>query len=140
MQQPIKVVIVDDHMGVRKGIQKLMEKEGDFRVIGQAADGQEAIQLVNYQTPDLVILDVQLPRMRGDEVANKLLNSAPQVKILALSSFDNPDYIREMLENGAHGYLTKDEAPALLTTAAKDIVAGKTQPWLSKNLQKSIRI
>jgi len=128
------VLIADDHDGVRKGIRNIIERVKRFQVVGEAKDGKEALRLTQKIAPDLLLLDVQLPLLRGEEVANRVSSSNPEVKILALSSFDNSEYIITMIENGASGYLTKDEAPALLIDAAMDILENQATEWISENL------
>ena len=135
MEQKITVVIADDHQGVRQGIKQLIERGGHFKVVGEAEDGKKAIEIVNQKSPDLLILDVVMPLMRGDEVAQRLIKQRPDMKILAVSSFDNPQYILTMLENGARGYLTKDEVPELLQKAAKEIVLNPNTVWVSEKLK-----
>ncbi len=136
MEQKITVVIVDDHQGVRRGIKQLIERGGQFEVVGEADDGKKAIEIVNEKSPDLLILDVVMPLMRGDEVARRLTTEKPDLKILAVSSFDNPQYILTMLENGARGFLTKDEAPELLQKAATEIVKSNDKIWISEKLKQ----
>jgi len=136
MEQKITVVIADDHQGVRQGIKQLIERGGRFEVVGEAADGKAAIEIVNEASPDLLILDVIMPLLRGDEVARRLITEKPDLKILAVSSFDNPQYILTMLENGARGYLTKDEAPELLQKAANEIMNDNDKIWVSEKLKQ----
>lgn len=136
MKELHTVIIADDHEGVRKGIKRLLEKNGEFEVIGMAKDGKEAVQLVSQETPDLLILDVKLPVLRGEEVAYRLTETVPDVRILAISSFDSPQYILGMLENGARGYLTKEEAPFLLQKAARDILLNDATQWISEKLKQ----
>lgn len=136
MEQKITVVIADDHQGVRQGIKQLIERGGRFQVIAEAEDGKQAIEIVKQEMPDLLILDVVMPLMRGDEVARRLSIEKPDVKILAVSSFDNPQYILTMLENGARGYLTKDEAPELLQKAANEIMENNDKIWVSEKLKE----
>jgi len=140
MEQKITVVIADDHHGVRRGIKQLIEKGGRFEVVGEAENGKEAIEIVKQETPDLLIMDVVMPLMRGDEVARRLIADNPDLNILAVSSFDNPQYILTMLENGARGYLTKDEAPELLQKAADEIMFNKTSLWISEKLRNQTGI
>jgi DNA-binding NarL/FixJ family response regulator len=140
MKEYYSVIIADDHEGVRKGIKRLLEKNGEFEVIGMAKDGKEAVQLVRQKEPDLLILDVKLPILRGQEVAYRLTESVPDVRILAISSFDSPQYILGMLENGARGYLTKEEAPALLRKAARDIMLNDATQWISEKLKQQTGI
>jgi two-component system invasion response regulator UvrY len=136
MDQIITVVIADDHQGVRLGLKQLIERGGQFEVVGEAENGKKAIEVVNQKSPDLLILDVVMPVMRGDEVARQLIKQRPDLKILAVSSFDNPQYILTMLENGARGYLTKDEVPELLQKAAREIVLNQNTVWVSEKLKK----
>lgn len=140
MNETHTVVIADDHEGVRKGIKRLLEKSGEFVVVGQAKDGKEAIQVVTREAPDLLVLDVKLPILRGEEVARRLTEMYPNIKILAISSFDNPQYILGMLENGARGYLTKEEAPVLLRKAATEIVRNNANQWISESLKRQTGI
>lgn len=140
MNETHTVVIADDHEGVRKGIKRLLEKSGEFIVVGQAKDGKEAIQVVSREAPDLLVLDVKLPILRGEEVARRLTEMYPNIKILAISSFDNPQYILGMLENGARGYLTKEEAPVLLQKAAKEIILNNANRWISESLKRQTGI
>ena len=136
MEQKITVVIADDHQGVRQGIKQLIERGGKFEVIAEAENGKQAIEIVKQEMPDLLILDVVMPLMRGDEVAQRLITEKPDLKILAVSSFDNPQYILTMLENGARGYLTKDEAPELLQKAANEIMKNNDKIWVSEKLKQ----
>ena len=128
--QQIKVVIVDDHPGVRAGIKKLLYHAKDIVVVGEGANGAEAIRLARTQKPDIMLLDVELPVLRGEEVARHIRDNQPDVKILAVSSYNDRLYIQAMLENGALGYITKDEAPDLLLEAVYSIVNGKNK-WVS---------
>lgn len=128
--QTIRVVIVDDHAGVRAGIRKLLLAAQDIIVVGEGANGQEAIQLAETKKPDVMLLDVELPILRGDEVVRRIQSSHPAVKVLAVSSYNDRQYIQGMLENGASGYIIKDEAPDLLLEAIYSVFASD-QRWLS---------
>jgi DNA-binding NarL/FixJ family response regulator len=136
--QQIKVVIVDDHPGVRAGIRKLLFHAKDIVVVGEGADGAEAIRLAKTKHPDVMLLDVELPVLRGEEVARHLKESHPEVKILAVSSYNDRQYILSMLENGAEGYITKDEAPDLLLEAVYSIVNGESK-WVSPRAAQHTR-
>jgi len=130
------VVIADDHDGVRRGIRNIIERGESFQVVGEAVNGKEALQISQEKSPDLLILDVILPMLRGEEVANRLSKTNPEIKILALSSHDNPEYIYGMIESGAKGYLTKDEAPVLLQSAAREILENNASGWISERLRE----
>ncbi len=117
----IRVIIVDDHARVRAGIKDLLESVGDISVIGEGQTGPEAISLVEEKTPDILLLDVELPVLRGDVVARRVKSDHPEVKVLALSSYNDRLFIQGMMKNGAAGYITKDEAPGMLIDAIRSI-------------------
>ena len=129
-KQQIKVVIVDDHPGVRAGIKNLLAPAKDIVVVGEGANGVEAIQLARGMNPDILLLDVELPILRGDEVVRRIRDEHPNVKVLAVSSYNDRMYIQGMMENGAMGYITKDEAPAMLVDAVRSI-ARENKKWIS---------
>ncbi len=130
---PIRVVLADDHPVVRAGIRNLLEKVVDIEVVGEASTGQEALRLVNDVTPDVLLLDMELPDIKGTEVAQKLQSSKSPVKILALSAYDDGVYIRELLELGAAGYLIKEEAPETIVEAVRGVAYGE-QGWVSRRI------
>ncbi len=129
-KQPIEVVIVDDHPGVRAGIKNLLAPAKDIVVVGEGANGAEAIQLARGKNPDILLLDVELPILRGDEVVRRIRDEHLNVKVLAVSSYNDRMYIQGMMENGAVGYITKDEAPAMLVDAVRSI-ARENKKWIS---------
>ncbi|MBX3000255.1 MAG: response regulator transcription factor [Caldilineaceae bacterium] len=133
----IRVVLADDHSGVRSGIRFLLEREPGITVVGESTDGVEAMQLVEKLHPDILLLDIEMPGLNGIEVAKRLREQASNVQILALSSYDQREYILEMLELGAAGYLVKDEAPELLVEAVKGISRGETG-WYSSRVKRRI--
>lgn len=129
----IRVVLADDHPVVRSGIKGLLERTGDIQVTGEAATGKEALALVQETAPDLLLLDMQLPDMSGIEVARRLQQEHPAVKILVISAHDNPTYILELLDLGASGYLVKEEAPQAIVEAVRGIARGE-QGWVSRKV------
>ncbi len=133
----IRVILADDHSGIRSGIRHLLERQPDILVIGESKDGIEALQLTEKLDPDILLLDVEMPGMTGIEVAKQLKEQAPHVRILALSSYDQREYILEMLDCGAAGYLVKDEAPELLIDAVLGISRGETG-WFSSRVKSRI--
>ncbi len=102
------IVLVDDHSLVRDGIRALLESEDDLKVIGEGADGTEAIQLVAEKKPDLLIVDIRMPKMTGIEAVAQLSNSGSTVKSIILSMHDSKEYILKSVAAGAKGYLLKD--------------------------------
>ena len=104
----ITVVLADDHAIVRNGIKALLESEEDIQVIGEASDGQQALEVVESLKPDVVIMDIRMPHLNGIEATRKLQQSPSQTKALILSMHDNEEYVLQSIECGAYGYLLKD--------------------------------
>jgi DNA-binding NarL/FixJ family response regulator len=135
IEKPIKVLIVDDHSGVRTGIKNLLQTAKDMVVVGEGGSGAEAIEMVASRDPDILLLDIELPDQRGDIVMRRIHEIQPDMKVLAVSSYSDRDYILGMLENGASGYITKDEAPMMLLDAIRSIIRnGKS--WFSPRALK----
>jgi DNA-binding NarL/FixJ family response regulator len=130
---PIRVILADDHPVVRNGIRHLLEKVIDIEVLGEASTGGEALALVQEMKPDILLLDMEMPDLNGREVAAKLQQMGSPVKILALSAYDDPVYIRELLESGAVGYLVKEEAPETIVEAVRGVAHGE-QGWVSRRI------
>jgi DNA-binding NarL/FixJ family response regulator len=129
-QKQIRVLIVDDHSGVRRGIRNLLQAAKDMIVVGEGGNGAEAIELAATRNPDILLLDIELPDQRGDAVMRHIHKIQPDMKVLAVSSYSDRDYILGMLENGASGYITKDEAPLMLLDAIRSIIL-KGKSWFS---------
>jgi len=134
--KPIKVLIVDDHSGVRTGIKNLLNAAKDMVVVGEGGNGAEAIELAATRNPDILLLDIELPDQRGDIVMRHIHDTQPEMKVLAVSSYSDRDYILGMLENGASGYITKDEAPMMLLDAIRSII-NKGISWFSPRAVKN---
>lgn len=130
---PIRVVLADDHPVVRSGIRNLLERVVDITVVGEASTGTEALSLVEELKPDVLLLDMELPDVKGIEVAQQVRSSGSNVKILVLSAHDEPLYIRELLESGASGYLVKEEAPETIVEAVRGVAHGE-QGWVSRRI------
>jgi DNA-binding NarL/FixJ family response regulator len=136
VEKKIRVVIVDDYPGVRAGIKNLLQSAKDIVVVGEGANGEEAIQLARTKNPDIVLLDVELPDLRGDVVTHRIHESQPGIKVLAVSSYSDREYIHGMMKTGASGYITKDEAPAMLLDAIRSIIRSGRN-WLSPRAIKN---
>jgi len=132
----IRVLIVDDHSGVRRGIKNLLQAAKDMIVVGEGGNGAEAIELATTRNPDILLLDIELPDQRGDAVMRHIHHVQPDMKVLAVSSYSDRDYILGMLENGASGYITKDEAPLMLLDAIRSIIL-KGKSWFSPRAIKN---
>src|SRR5512135_2440352 len=129
--EKIRVVIADDHAVMRVGIRNILTRSNKINVAGEASNGAEAIQLVSELSPDVLILDMEMPVMDGVEVARRLQTNDSPVHILVLSAYDDRQYILEMLNMGAAGYLIKDEAPEVIVDAVQGIANGD-KGWISR--------
>lgn len=135
----IRVVIADDHPVARAGIRKFLEKEPDIQVVAEASSGEEAIELVNELSPDVLLLDMELPGIRGTEVARKLQESKSPVRVLALSTYDNRQFILGLLASGAAGYLIKEEVPETIIEAVRGVARGE-QGWVSRQVAAKMTV
>jgi len=135
----IRVVLADDHPVVRTGIRNLLGRSPDIQVVGEASTGEDALRLVDELTPDVLLLDMEMPGLKGVEVAQKLHEAGTPVRILALSAYDDKQYIQELLENGAAGYLTKEEAPDTIIDAIRGVSQGE-QGWVSRRVAAQMSV
>ncbi len=137
-QNMTRVVLAEDNEIVRKGIKQFLNKAADIQVIGEARDGIEALELVDQLLPDLLLLDVELPRLNGIGVAQKLKKSGNKTRVLVLSAYDDGEYIQQMLSVGASGYLIKDEAPERILEAVRGVAQGEVG-WLSPQVRARLK-
>jgi DNA-binding NarL/FixJ family response regulator len=122
---PIRILVVDDHSVVRQGIITLLEDEEDILIVGEASDGDEVLESVADLEPDVVLLDLTMPRVSGLEAIKLLVPAFPHVKILVFSMHNNPDYILAAVKNGAAGYLLKDTGRDEILKAVRSVAAGE---------------
>ncbi len=120
----ISIVLVDDHPVVRKGLRALLEAEPDLSVVGEAASGQEAIDLVERLKPALLIVDLRMPGLDGLEVTRQVSRRSPHTRVLILSMHANEAYVTEGLRSGATGYVLKDTDSPSLLLAVREVAAG----------------
>lgn len=118
----INLIVVDDHAGVRNRISNLLRTTTDIVVVGEAANGAKAIKLALAKKPDMMLLDVELPDQRGTTVMQRLSAILPNMKVLAISSYSDRQFVLGMKENGASGYLTKDKIPSQLIDSIRSII------------------
>jgi len=123
-ERKIRVVLADDHAVVRKGIKEFLEEEGDIMVVGEAADGEEAIAQVAALQPDVAVLDVQMPKVTGIEATRRLKTQYPGVKVLVLTAYDDDPYIFASLKAGAAGYILKTADSSELVQAVRTVHQG----------------
>ncbi|SFD04143.1 response regulator transcription factor [Spirosoma endophyticum] len=120
----IRILIADDHSVVRKGVRMLLEDETDIQIIGEAADGDEAIDMLADIQPDVLLLDITMPRMSGIDALKVISQQYPKVRTLMFSMHNNPDYILKAVQNGAAGYLLKDTGLEEILRAVRSVVKG----------------
>jgi two-component system response regulator NreC len=120
----ITIVLADDHRVVREGLRALLEAEADLNVIGDAGDGLSAIRLVNRLKPDVLLLDLMMPGLNGQEVTRQVRKSSPKTRVIVLSMHSSEPYVMEVLRNGAAGYVLKDASYTDLIRAIREVMAG----------------
>jgi NarL family two-component system response regulator LiaR len=126
LDAPIQVLIVDDHAIVRRGIRALLETEEGIEVVGEAQDGRQALEKIAALDPDVVLLDLLMPKMDGIEVTRHLRAQEARVRILVLTSFAADDKVFPAIKAGASGYLLKDTGPEALVQAIRQVCRGES--------------
>ena len=121
----ISIVLGEDHLITRQGIRRLLEDERGFTIIGEASNGEEAVKLVSELTPDVVIMDIAMPKLNGIEATRQIKLSHPRTGVLILSAYDDDEYVFAMLKAGAAGYLLKSVSGDELVRAVKAIHNGE---------------
>lgn len=132
----IRVLLVDDHTMFRAGLRMLLENRDDIQVVGEAADGKEAIEKTRKLKPDVVLLDIGMAGMNGLEAARQIRERSPKSRILALTMHDNEEYFFEMLKAGGAGYILKEASPSELLLAIRSVHEGGSflHPTVAKML------
>jgi NarL family two-component system response regulator LiaR len=126
MVEKIRLLIADDHPTFRDGLRRILEDEEDFECVGTASDGVEAVALAKKLEPDVVLIDINMPRLRGAEAAKEIRKSCPNVAIIMLSAFDYEAYIVASLQSGARGYLLKSTSLEKLTSSIRLVHRGES--------------
>ena len=137
----IGVLLVDDHAVVRQGLRALLEAEGDMVVVGEAENGRQAVAQAKKTLPDVVVMDVAMPGMNGVEATRQIVRNVPSAKVLVLTSYGDDDYVAQLLEAGATGYLVKQTAAADLLKAIREVHEGNAffSPSIAKRLRQQDR-
>jgi len=131
----IKVLVVDDHPVVRKGLQSCLARHDSVKVVGEASDGDEALRKARELTPDLILMDISMPRMNGLAVTELLRKESPRTKVLVLSVHSNKEYIFRVIQAGAHGYVSKEAPPDELVRAIESVFEG--EPFFSEDIARA---
>ena len=124
--EPIRILIVDDHSVVRDGLAAMLEREGDFEVVGRASNGQEAVDRAPALRPAVVLMDLRMPEMDGVEAMRQLGEADPDVKFIVLTTYDTDEYIFDAIEAGAKGFLLKDASREELFRAIRAVSQGES--------------
>lgn len=133
----ITVVLVDDHMIVREGFRKMLELEDDLEVVGEAQDGRQAVIMVKKLHPDVVLMDIAMPRLNGLEATRQVLKAVPATKVIMLSAHSDDAYVEDATGSGAKGFLLKQSSAHNVCQAIREVQKGNTffSPSLAKRLQ-----
>jgi NarL family two-component system response regulator LiaR len=141
MKKPIRIFMADDHAIVRKGLRTLIESESDMEVIGEASDGVEAVLKVRSLQPDVILMDLVMPRQGGVEAIIEIKKEYPDARILVLTSFAEEEKVFSAIKAGALGYLLKDTSPEQLLQAIHDVYRGESSlhPTIALKLIRELR-
>ncbi len=136
MMKPIRIVLADDHWLMRDETRRLLEQYPDLKVVGEAEDGQQAIELIEQLQPDVVILDIRMPKLNGIKVVQGMKERSPDTKALILTAYDDDAYILSLIEAGALGYLLKTTRADELIDAVRRVHLGETvlQPAIANKI------
>ncbi len=132
----IRTLLVDDHSLVRSGIRALLEYEADIEVVGEAADGLEALELAEKLRPEVIVMDIMMPRLNGIQATRRISDSYPQIKVIILTMHSDSALIRQALRNGAKGYLLKSASTEELLLAIR--AAARGEAYLSSAVSRVV--
>ncbi len=136
MKNKIRILLADDHKLVRQGFRLILVSQEDMDVVGETANGREAVELAKTLKPDVVIMDVTMPELNGIEATRRIREISPHIRVLALSVHRDSVYVREIIRAGAEGYLLKESADTDLLAAVRAVAEG--QSYLSPEVQGAI--
>jgi DNA-binding NarL/FixJ family response regulator len=134
--EKMRILLAEDHKVVREGTRRLLESQPDFEVVGEASDGIEAVELAKKLKPEIIIMDVSMPRLNGIEATRQIKAIYPNIAILPLTGYDDDEYVFALLEAGAAGYLLKDSSGEELIEAIRQVMTG--EPVLHPKIMKKV--
>lgn len=140
-QAPIRVLVVDDHLIIRKGIRALLNESEDIQFVGEASNGLEAIQQVDSLNPDIILMDLIMPEMDGIQAIRHISTKHPEVRILVLTTYSGDDQVFPAIKAGAHGYLLKDSGSGQLLQAIRRVHQGEPSlhPDIARKMMQEIK-
>jgi len=141
MAELIRVLIADDHPIVRQGLEIVINSQPDLKLVGQAADGNEALTLIRELKPDVVVMDLKMPVKNGLTAIQEVKNSDPEIPVLVLTSFPDDEMVISAIQLGANGVMLKDSPPEQLLKSIRDVVHGKSalHPSVAQMLMVKVR-
>lgn len=139
MEESVRILVVDDHTIVRQGLKALLEAQPGFQVIGEADNGREAVKKAQELSPDVVIMDIAMPILNGLEATRQIKRVLPDTKVIALTMYNDEEYVFQILKSGASGYLIKETAAIELINAIRSIKMGNPffSPAISRKIMES---
>lgn len=139
--QEIRIIIIDDHPLFKEGVKRILSMEENFNVVADGEDGSEVIDLVRQHQPDVILMDINMPKTNGVEATKDLIKAFPKVKVIILSIHDDESYVSHVLRTGASGYLLKEMDAESLVEAVKVVASGGAyiHPKVTSNLIKEYR-
>ena len=138
--EPIKVILADDHAVVRSGIKQFLESTGEIQVLAEAGNGEEAMKIIQKHRPDVVVLDIQMPKASGIEVTRWMRKNDFSTGVLVLTAYDEDPYVNAVLQAGANGFVLKTATPEEIIRAVKDVFEGKSvlDPIIAHRVMKKL--
>lgn len=136
MSSPLRILVVDDHEAVRRGLKAVLEDHAEWTVVGEAATGREAVEKARALKPHVVILDMTMPELNGLEATRSILKAVPDARVLVLTQHDSEQLVRAFLQAGALGYMTKSDAASDLVTAVESLQQGR--PFFTAHVARAV--
>lgn len=138
--EPIRIVIADDHALIRQGLASVLNTRSDMEIVGEARDGEETVRQVESLKPDVLIVDIDMPVMSGVEAIEKIKKSSPETRSMILTAYDSDEYIFPGLEAGATGFILKSASPADVIDSVKSVARGESpiEPRIARRLVEKL--